>query len=106
MGAQNFERKTRQLGGVHSLTVFGPNSPRRRRASALVKPVGIVAVAAALETSIAAACSTPFTNWLLCQNTWLADAHIRPESSLTLLKPGESFRRGAQRLMGRRNLAV
>jgi hypothetical protein len=96
MGAQNFERKTRHLGGVRSLTVFGPNSARRRRASALVKPIGIVAVAAVFETSIAVACSTPFTNWLLRQNTCLADAHTWPDGSLTLLKPGESFRRGVQ----------
>ena len=38
MGAQNFARKTRHLDGVFSLTVFGPNSACRRRASALVKP--------------------------------------------------------------------
>jgi hypothetical protein len=68
MGPQNFERKTRHLGGVRSLTVFGPNSARLRRASALVKPVGIVAVTAVFETSIAVACSTQFTNWLLRQN--------------------------------------
>ena len=98
MGPQNFEKKPRHLDGVRSLTVFEPNSARRRRASALVKPIGIVAVAAAFETSIAVACATQFTNWLLHQNTYrsLADAHIWPDSSLTLLKPGESFRRGAQ----------
>jgi hypothetical protein len=98
MGPQNFERKTRHLDGVRSLTVFEPNSARRRRASPPVKPIGIVAVAAALETSIAVACSTQFTNWLLRQNTRrsLADAHIWSDGSLTLLKRGESFRRGAQ----------
>ena len=94
MGPQNFERKTRHLGGVRSLTAFEPNSARRRRASPVVKPVGIVAVAAVFETSIAVACSTQFTKWLLRQS--LADAHICPDGSLTLLKPGESFRRGAQ----------
>jgi hypothetical protein len=98
MGPQNFEKKTRHLDGVRSLTVFEPNSARRWRASPPVKPIGIVAVAAVLETSIAVACSTAFTNWLLRQNTCrsLADAHIRPDGSLTLLKHGESFKRGTQ----------
>jgi hypothetical protein len=98
MGPQNFERKTRPLDRARSLTVFEPNSARRRITSARVKPIGIVAVAAVFETSIAAACSTPFTNWLLRQNTCrsLADAHTWPDGSLTLLKPGESFRRGAR----------
>jgi hypothetical protein len=108
MGPQNFERKNLHLDGVRSLTVFEPNSARRRRASAPVKPIGTVAVAAALETSIAVACSTQFTNWLLRQNTCrsLADAHIWPDGSLTSLKPDESFRRSARRLTGQRNLAV
>jgi hypothetical protein len=90
MGPQNFERKTRHLDGVRSLTVFEPNSARRRRASPLVKPIGIVAVAAVFETSIAVACSTQFTNWLLHQNTCrsLTNAHSCPNSSLTLLKDG------------------
>ena len=44
-GAQNFSRKTRQRGGTFSLTVFKPNSLSRRRASALVRPTGAMAVA-------------------------------------------------------------
>ena len=67
MGAQNFERKTRHLGGVLSLTVFGPNLLRRWRASALVKPIEIVAVAAVFETSIVVPCTMPLTNRLLRQ---------------------------------------
>jgi hypothetical protein len=97
MGAQNFERKTRHLGEVRSLTVFEPNSTRRRIASPPVKPVGIVTVAVVFEISIAVACSTRFTNWLLRQKTGsFANAHTFPDSSLTLLKLGESFRRGAR----------
>ena len=85
MGAQNFERKTRNLDGVRSLTAFGPNSPIRRRASALVKPGGIVAVTAVFETSIVVACSMPFTNWLLRQNTTDLSATIIAAASSSIV---------------------
>jgi hypothetical protein len=40
MGAQNLARKIRGRDGACSLTVLGPNSARRRRASAAVNPRG------------------------------------------------------------------